>query len=141
VLLPGYPSNHSQALAQVPPVPLPDSDPRDNDPVHIEQRERATWQRCEVPWNAPYYARCGFRVLDDSALSPGMQTVRDREIAHGPHRWPRVHMRRDLDIPPAKDAVSSRDAGRTSELSKCAIILVGKRMYTLLGSSSSDYAP
>lgn len=51
----------------------------------------------EVPWNAPYYARCGFRVLDDSELSPGMRTVRDREVAHGLHRWPRVCMRRDLE--------------------------------------------
>jgi len=50
----------------------------------------------EVPWNAPYYARCGFRVLDESELSPGMRAVRDREIAHGLHRWPRVYMRRDL---------------------------------------------
>lgn len=50
----------------------------------------------EVPWNAPYYARCGFRVLDDSELSPGMRAVREREVAHGLHRWPRVYMRRDL---------------------------------------------
>ncbi len=53
----------------------------------------------EVPWNAPYYARCGFRVLDDSELSPGLRVLRDREIALGLHRWPRVFMRRDLDIP------------------------------------------
>ena len=53
----------------------------------------------EVPWNAPYYARCGFRVLQNSELSPGMRAVRDREIAHGLHRWPRVYMRRDLDTP------------------------------------------
>lgn len=52
----------------------------------------------EVLWNAPYYARCGFRALDDSELSPGMRAVRDREIAHGLHRWPRVSMRRDLDV-------------------------------------------
>ena len=52
----------------------------------------------EVPWNAPYYARCGFRVLDDSELMPGMRAVRDREIAHGLHRWQRVCMRRDLGI-------------------------------------------
>jgi GNAT superfamily N-acetyltransferase len=51
----------------------------------------------EVPWNAPYYARCGFRVLADSELSPGMRAIRDREIAHGLHRWPRVYMRRDLE--------------------------------------------
>jgi len=53
----------------------------------------------EVPWNAPYYARCGFRVLDDTELSPGMRAIRDREIAHGLHRWPRVCMRRELEIP------------------------------------------
>lgn len=53
----------------------------------------------EVPWNAPYYARCGFRLLDDSELSPGMRAVKDREIALGLHRWPRVYMRRELDIP------------------------------------------
>jgi GNAT superfamily N-acetyltransferase len=53
----------------------------------------------EVPWNAPYYARCGFRVLDDRDLPPGLRAVRDREIAHGLHRWPRVCMRRDLDTP------------------------------------------
>jgi GNAT superfamily N-acetyltransferase len=53
----------------------------------------------EVPWNAPYYARCGFRALDDGELSPGMRAVRDRELAHGLHRWPRVCMRRDLDTP------------------------------------------
>ena len=51
----------------------------------------------EVPWNAPYYARCGFRVLDDTELSPGLRAVKDREAAHGLHRWPRVFMRRDLD--------------------------------------------
>ncbi|MGH3193143.1 MAG: GNAT family N-acetyltransferase [Streptosporangiaceae bacterium] len=53
----------------------------------------------EVPWNAPYYARCGFRVLGDGELSPGMRAVRDQEIALGLHRWPRVYMRRDLDNP------------------------------------------
>jgi GNAT superfamily N-acetyltransferase len=55
----------------------------------------------EVPWNAPYYARCGFRVLEDGELTAGMRAVRDREIAHGLDRWPRVYMRRDLDIAPA----------------------------------------
>jgi GNAT superfamily N-acetyltransferase len=44
----------------------------------------------EVPWNGPYYARCGFRVLEDNELSPGMRAVRDREKAHGLHRCSRV---------------------------------------------------
>jgi GNAT superfamily N-acetyltransferase len=36
-----------------------------------------------VPWNAPYYARCGYRVLDDAELTPGLQAIRRREAAHG----------------------------------------------------------
>jgi GNAT superfamily N-acetyltransferase len=52
----------------------------------------------EVPWNAPYYARCGFRVIPDADLSPALSAIRDREIAHGLHRWPRVTMRRPLAV-------------------------------------------
>jgi GNAT superfamily N-acetyltransferase len=51
----------------------------------------------EVPWNAPYYARCGFRIVPDSDLSPGLSDIRSREIAHGLYRWPRVTMRRPLN--------------------------------------------
>ncbi|WP_405731072.1 GNAT family N-acetyltransferase [Streptomyces sp. NBC_01537] len=50
----------------------------------------------EVPWNAPYYARCGFRILADDALSPGLRAIRRREAAHGLERWPRVCMRRGI---------------------------------------------
>jgi GNAT superfamily N-acetyltransferase len=49
-----------------------------------------------VPWNAPYYARCGFRVLDGAEITPGLQAIREREAALGLDRWPRVCMRRDL---------------------------------------------
>lgn len=49
-----------------------------------------------VPWNAPYYARCGFRVLDDAEITPGLQAIAQREAAMGLDRWPRVCMRRDL---------------------------------------------
>jgi len=49
-----------------------------------------------VPWNAPYYARCGFRVLDDAEITPGLRAIREREAAMGVDRWPRVCMRRDL---------------------------------------------
>ncbi|MEU5808995.1 MULTISPECIES: GNAT family N-acetyltransferase [unclassified Streptomyces] len=48
----------------------------------------------EVPWNAPYYARCGFRPVDDGALTPGLRRIREREAAHGLDRWPRSCMRR-----------------------------------------------
>jgi GNAT superfamily N-acetyltransferase len=47
----------------------------------------------EVPWNAPYYERLGFRVITD--LSPGLREVRAHEAAIGLDAWPRVVMRRD----------------------------------------------
>jgi ribosomal protein S18 acetylase RimI-like enzyme len=50
----------------------------------------------EVPWNAPYYERCGFRRLDEGALPPGLREIRRREAAYGLDRWPRVCMRREL---------------------------------------------
>ncbi|WP_051781765.1 MULTISPECIES: GNAT family N-acetyltransferase [unclassified Streptomyces] len=50
----------------------------------------------EVPWNAPYYARCGFRQLADTELTAGLREIREREAAHGLDRWPRVCMRRDV---------------------------------------------
>ena len=49
-----------------------------------------------VPWNGPYYARCGFRVLDDAELTPDLRAIRQREAAAGLDQWPRVGMRRDL---------------------------------------------
>jgi GNAT superfamily N-acetyltransferase len=51
----------------------------------------------EVPWNAPYYRRCGFRVLDERDWTPGLRAIRAREAAIGLDRWPRVCMRRDAE--------------------------------------------
>ncbi|MFD0419657.1 GNAT family N-acetyltransferase [Streptomyces sp. NPDC127108] len=56
----------------------------------------------DVPWNAPYYARCGFALLDDAALGPELRAVRAKEAAHGLDRWPRVCMRRP--VPPSTAA-------------------------------------
>ena len=50
----------------------------------------------DISWNAPYYRRCGFHVLDDEALTPGLRTIHEHEAARGLDRWPRVCMRRDL---------------------------------------------
>ncbi|MDX3533118.1 GNAT family N-acetyltransferase [Streptomyces sp. MB09-01] len=50
----------------------------------------------EVPWNAPYYARCGFRLLDEGGLTPGLREIRARESEHGLDLWPRACMRRDV---------------------------------------------
>jgi GNAT superfamily N-acetyltransferase len=49
-----------------------------------------------VPWNAPYYLRCGFRILDDAELTPGLRAIRQHEAELGLDKWPRVSMRRDL---------------------------------------------
>ncbi|MFE3500457.1 GNAT family N-acetyltransferase [Kitasatospora sp. NPDC059160] len=53
----------------------------------------------DVPWNAPYYARCGFRPLAEDELTPGLRRIRRLEAEHGLDRWPRLCMRRDLDGP------------------------------------------
>ncbi|MEU6132694.1 GNAT family N-acetyltransferase [Saccharopolyspora sp. NPDC047091] len=45
----------------------------------------------EVPWNAPYYARLGFRVVPEGALSPGLAARLDAERSVFPG-WPRVAM-------------------------------------------------
>lgn len=50
----------------------------------------------DVPWNAPYYARIGFRVLAAAELTPGLRKIRAHEAELGLDRWPRVAMRREL---------------------------------------------
>jgi len=53
----------------------------------------------DVPWNAPFYARRGFRVVKRAALSPGQaEAVRDEERRGLPLRL-RVFMRLDLGSP------------------------------------------
>lgn len=49
----------------------------------------------DVPWNAPYYARLGFRVLAEDELSPGLRRLLDGE-QHLEREGPRVAMRREL---------------------------------------------
>ncbi|MCK7625479.1 GNAT family N-acetyltransferase [Streptomyces sp. RS10V-4] len=48
-----------------------------------------------VPWNAPYYARLGFRRLAAAELTPGLRAIRAHEAELGLDRWPRVCMRRE----------------------------------------------
>lgn len=50
----------------------------------------------EVPWNGPYYRRCGFRFLADAEITPGLREIRAIEAARGLDEWPRACMRRDL---------------------------------------------
>ncbi|MFI1580583.1 GNAT family N-acetyltransferase [Embleya sp. NPDC020630] len=50
----------------------------------------------DVAWNAPYYARIGFRALDPAEVTPGLAAIRAHEAALGLDRWPRVCMRRPI---------------------------------------------
>lgn len=51
----------------------------------------------DVAWNAPLYERLSFVVVPDEQLSPGLRSVRDREIAAGlDDAGPRVAMQRQL---------------------------------------------
>jgi GNAT superfamily N-acetyltransferase len=51
----------------------------------------------DVPWNAPYYARLGFTVLDPADWTPAISATVDNESAAGLSRWPRVVMVRAVD--------------------------------------------
>jgi GNAT superfamily N-acetyltransferase len=49
----------------------------------------------DVPWNAPFYSRLGFRIIEDGEMGPGLQALLD----HSTRVWfplARVCMRRDL---------------------------------------------
>ncbi len=61
----------------------------------------------DVPWNAPYYARCGFAVLGDEAVGPELRAVREEEAALGLNRWPRVCMWRPVRCRASPGAPSS----------------------------------
>lgn len=65
--------------------------------AHENNYPAVTLATCtHIPWNAPYYARLGFRVLHEAELGPGLQEIRAHEIAAG---WPpeaRVYMIRPV---------------------------------------------
>jgi GNAT superfamily N-acetyltransferase len=47
-----------------------------------------------VPWNAPYYRRCGFRVMDQAEMGPELAGLRSAERDRGLDVEPRVAMLR-----------------------------------------------
>jgi GNAT superfamily N-acetyltransferase len=49
-----------------------------------------------APWNAPYYERLRFRVLEDAEMGPGLREIRRAEAARGLDAWPRVALIRPL---------------------------------------------
>ena len=50
----------------------------------------------EVPWNAPYYRRLGFRDMEEAELDAALIARRDAHIAQGLDESKRVFMQRDL---------------------------------------------
>jgi GNAT superfamily N-acetyltransferase len=50
----------------------------------------------EVPWNAPYYRRLGFRAMEEAELDAALIARRDAHIARGLDESKRVFMRREL---------------------------------------------
>lgn len=50
----------------------------------------------DVPWNAPYYRRLGFRALGPDQLGDGLRRIRAHEASLGLDRWPRVAMIRPV---------------------------------------------
>ena len=49
-----------------------------------------------IPWNAPWYQRLGFRVLEENELSQVLQFLLQEEIRRGLPADQRVAMRREL---------------------------------------------
>jgi GNAT superfamily N-acetyltransferase len=37
----------------------------------------------DIPWNAPFYSKLGFRILDESELTAGFQQIRQQEREAG----------------------------------------------------------
>lgn len=50
----------------------------------------------EVPWNAPYYRRLGFRPIADAEMTPGLAAIRNAEVRL--ETWPRVTMTRPVSV-------------------------------------------
>ncbi|MGO4146160.1 GNAT family N-acetyltransferase [Paenarthrobacter sp. YAF11_1] len=65
---------------------------------HGMQRQTLSTFR-DVPWNAPYYRRLGFEVLDAGSWGPQLTRLMEHEAELGLTRWPRVAMWRTA-VPP-----------------------------------------
>ncbi|CAB3969332.1 GNAT family acetyltransferase [Burkholderia cenocepacia] len=50
----------------------------------------------DAPWNAPYYARLGFSIVDDAALDDALRAIRAHHVALGLDETQRVFMRADV---------------------------------------------
>jgi GNAT superfamily N-acetyltransferase len=53
----------------------------------------------DLPWNAPFYSKLGFRILDESRLTIGFQQIKRQELEAGLPISDRVIMYRELQPP------------------------------------------
>ncbi|HEX7078003.1 MAG TPA: GNAT family N-acetyltransferase [Candidatus Eisenbacteria bacterium] len=53
-----------------------------------------------LPWNAPFYARFGFREIPEARLGPELRALFEQEVARGLERTKRVVMRLAVSRPP-----------------------------------------
>jgi ribosomal protein S18 acetylase RimI-like enzyme len=53
----------------------------------------------DIPWNAPFYSKLGFRILDESELTAGFQQIRRQEYEVGLPISERVIMHCELSPP------------------------------------------
>jgi predicted N-acetyltransferase YhbS len=53
----------------------------------------------DIPWNAPFYSKLGFRTLDESELTAGFQQIRLKELEAGLPISERVIMQCELQPP------------------------------------------
>ncbi|MDR0242633.1 MAG: GNAT family N-acetyltransferase [Burkholderia sp.] len=60
----------------------------------IEQVVLSTFR--DAPWNAPYYARLGFSIVDDASLDDMLRAIRAHHISLGLDETQRVFMRADV---------------------------------------------
>lgn len=51
---------------------------------------------CDLPWNAPFYFKLGFQMLDESELTIAFQQIRLEELEAGLPISARVMMSREL---------------------------------------------
>lgn len=50
----------------------------------------------DPPWNAPYYGRLGFSIVDDATLDDTLRAIRAHHVALGLDETQRVFMRADV---------------------------------------------
>ena len=84
----------------------------------------------DVPWNAPYYQRLGFTIVEPPDQGPELAVVVARETRSIPEAAPRVAMRRPLI--PVSDVAQDDPASSSSQTPAVQAVQAGLRFQTPL---------